>query len=571
MIHQHHEQAPGVFALSSQPFGAGPRPQPSDVAHARHPTEESRSAKPAPAGGDPLLAGIDIGTTNIKATIYDLRGRNVAQASVPTITHYPRPLWAYFDPGEIWDQVTRVLREATGQVDDSRRIVSVAVTSMGEAGLPLDAENEPTYNIIAWYDRRTIAQCDWLKETIGEERLFEVTGLAVQPIFSLCKILWIKETQPEVWNRTVRWLMVADYIAFRLCGAQATDYSLASRSLAFNIRKLTWDESLLADVDVPPSLFPPPVPSGTALGTVTPEAAAATGLAPSTIVAAGGHDHVCGALAAGVVRKGQMLDSMGTAEALFLPLEQPIADPRMGQQGYSQGAHVVPGKYYVFGGIFTSGGSVEWLRDVSGHIDYGTLIAEARQVPPGSNGAIFTPHLRLGSPPHPDPRARAAFLGLSSDTTRGALLRAVLEGLAYDARAILEPLLGFAGLNDMPDISVIGGSSRNDLLMEIKASVLETAHRVIDLEEATSLGAALLGGIAAGVYRDAADACAQMEMHPRTIEPDAEAAAFYQECFTRVYQQIFDALQPLHRELHDLVVDRDPTKSDPSGSRHTNG
>ncbi|MEA2526617.1 MAG: hypothetical protein QOF73_3844, partial [Thermomicrobiales bacterium] len=185
----------------------------------------------------PLLIGLDIGSTNVKAVVYEPDGRTVASASVPTVTHYPRPTWAFYRPDELWARAVQVLREAIADVDDPRRIAGIAVASMAEAGVPLDRHGHPTYDAIAWFDRRTIPQRDWLGRAIGEDMLFARTGLSLQPIWSLCKLLWIKENEPEAWARTVRWLNVADFIAYKLSGEPATDWSLASRTLAFDIRR----------------------------------------------------------------------------------------------------------------------------------------------------------------------------------------------------------------------------------------------------------------------------------------------------------------------------------------------
>jgi xylulokinase len=506
-----------------------------------------------PQGDFPLLIGLDIGTTNVKAVVYEPDGRTVARASVPTVTHYPRPTWAYYKPAELWSCAVQVLREAIARLDDPRRIAGVAVASMAEAGVPLGGDGEPVYEAIAWFDRRTIPQRDWLGRQIGEDVLFARTGLSLQPIWSLCKLLWIKENEPDVWKRSTCWLNIADFIAFRLSGEPATDWSLASRTLAFDIRQRVWDRDILAASGVPAEMMAPAVASGTRIGSVLPEVAAITGLPAGTAVAAGGHDHVCGALAAGVVRRGQILDSMGTAEALFVPLDAPLANPELGRLGYTQGAHVAPGYYYVNGGIYTSGASVQWFRDALGDIDHETLIAEAEAAPVGSLGATFIPHLRLANAPHPDGRARAAFVGLTTDATRGTLARAVLEGLAYEGRSTLEPLFGLAGLEEIPSISVIGGGAKNDLLLRIKASVMKTTLRVLDVEEATALGAAILGGLGAGVYRDVPDALTQIRSQPTLVEPQPEAARLYDAFFRDVYQLIYDALRPLNHRIHELT------------------
>src|ERR687895_652801 len=343
---------------------------------------------------EPILIGADVGTTNIKVVAFDTSGRALEGASSPTPTHFPKPGRAHYDPNELWNSFAATLRQVTEKLGDPGRVASIAVASMGEAAVPLDSSGEPTHDIIAWFDGRAGPQAERLGRIFGQDRLFGLTGLSLQPIFGLCKLLWIRENEPDAFDRTASWLNMADYIAFRLSGVPATDYSLASRTLALDLQRLRWAEELLQEVDISPGLFAPLQPSGSPLGPVTPEAAEATRLPRSTQVAVGGHDHVCGALATGVPELGTMLNSLGTAEAIFLPLEHPLTDPEVGHQGYTQGGHVA-GQFYVFGGQFTSGASVEWFRDVLGDgADYEMLISEAEKVPPGSLGVFFLPHLR---------------------------------------------------------------------------------------------------------------------------------------------------------------------------------
>lgn len=504
-------------------------------------------------GTGPLLVGLDMGSTNVKAVIYEPDGRAVALHSVPAITHVPRPTWAYYDPAELWTLAVGALRGAIAKVADPRRIAGIAVASVGESGIPLDRDGEPTHHAIAWFDRRTIPQAAWLERQIGEDALFAITGLSLQPIFSLSKILWIREHDPDGFARTERWLHIADYIAFKLCGEAATDWSLASRTLMFDIHTGDWDGGILAAAGIARTLLAPAVPSGTLVGRVTADAALATGLPVGAAVGAGGHDHVCGALAAGVTQRGQMLDSMGTAEALFLPIDRPLTNPAMGRQGYTQGAHVVAGQYYALGGLYTSGACVDWAhRAIGKGAELHDLLAEADATPAGSNGLGFVPHLRLAHPPNADPRARAAFVGITTDIDRGAMVRAVLEGMAYDARANVEPLIAYAGLARMPEISVVGGSSKNELLVQIKASVLNQTLGVVDLEEGTALGVAMLGGIAAGVYRDAHHALECVRPRPRSVAPVADDVALYDRYFNDVYREIYTALRPLNHAIHGL-------------------
>lgn len=503
--------------------------------------------------GEPLLVGVDVGTTNIKAIVFEPDGQIAAEAGVLTPTYYPQPTWAYYNPEELWQCTVSALKQAIGQLENPNRIVSIAATSMGETGVPLDAHGQPTYHAIAWFDQRTQPQVDWLEKTIGPDRLFAISGVSLQPIFGMCKLLWLKENQPDAFARTVQWLNVADYVAYRLSGVAATDFSLASRTLALDLKQLRWHEPLIKDVGLSPHLFAPLTASGTALGRVTAEAAEVTGLPAHTQVAVGGHDHVCGALAVGVVEPGDMLNSLGTAEAVFLPINQPITTPKMGRHGYSQSAHVVSGHYCVFGGAYTSGICVEWWRDIIGNnIDYATLIAEAEQTPAGSLGVTFLTHLRLAHPPNNDPKGRGAFIGLSTDAKRGALFRAILEGLAYECRHTLSGLLEYSEVVAPQNIYAIGGSTRNQLLMQIKATVLNHPITVVQVTEATSLGAAILGGLGAEIFTDVPSALAALRYQQTLIEPFINEVALYDAHFNQVYQNIYRTLRPLNHAIYNL-------------------
>jgi xylulokinase len=342
-------------------------------------------------------------------------------------------------------------------------------------------------------------------------------------------------------------------MAYRLCGVPATDYSLASRTLALDLARLHWNNELVKEVGLSPDIFAPLQPSGAGLGPVTAEAAALTGLPTTAQVAAGGHDHVCGALAVGVAKPGAMLNSMGTAEAVFVPLARPVSDPAMGRQGYTQGAHVVEGHYYVFGGLYTSGASVEWWREILGEAgDYATFIDEAEQVPPGSLGACFLPHLRLANPPYDDPKGRGAFIGLSTDVKRGTLFRAILEGLAYESRNTLHSLLEYPEVVAPQHIYAIGGNTRNRLLMQIKATVLNQSITVAEVTEATSLGAAILGGLGAGVYENVPEALERLRYAQTPVEPVGDQVALYDAYFRQVYRQIYLSLRSLHHTIYQL-------------------
>jgi xylulokinase len=512
---------------------------------------------------DSLLVGLDVGTTSIKAVVYDPTGAALARATRPTPTHSPRPGWASYDAEELWSVSCAVLQEALSAVPSREAVRGIAVASVGEAVVPLAADGTPTGETIVWYDTRTQPQAEWLDRVIGKDRLFAITGVSLQPIFSLCKLLWLKQERPADWARTTRAHFVADYIAFRLSGASMTDYSLASRTLMFDLHRQEWSGEILEAAGIGSDVLAPLAPGGTAIGTVTAAASAATGLPRTCVVSTGGHDHVCGALAAGVTRPGQMLNSLGTAEAVFLPLAGPIVDPAAGREGFAQGAHVIGGMAYCFAGQYTSGACVSWVRQlVSGPGDppsYETLFAEAGAAPAGSLGTCFLPHLRLANPPYDDPRSRGAFVGLNADVGRGALVRAVLEGLAFESNASYEALLRYPEASRAAEIIAIGGGTRNQLLMRIKATVMGQPITVVEAEEATALGAAVLGGLGAGVYRDVDDALATLAYGRHVIEPVAADAPMYDAVYRRVFLPLYPAVRDLSHASVEIQREFGPT------------
>lgn len=483
-----------------------------------------------------LLAGVDVGTTHVKAGVYEPGGRAVAVAAVATPVRSREPGRADHDAEALWDAVATALRDAVDRVEAPTRIAGVAVASMAEAGVPLDSTGTPTAPVIAWFDRRSEAQARRLADTLGADRLRAVTGVPPQPIYGICKLAWLAEHDPEAFARTRTWLNVADYVAYRLCGHQATDLSLATRTGALDLRARRWSSEVLDAAEIPATLFAPLVTSGTGLGRVTRSVARATGLPEHTVVGAGGHDHVCGALAAGVTDPGRALDSMGTAESLLVPLTAPLPTDATTPR-FSQGVHVAADRWYAAAGVHASGASLEWaLRVLDG--DRAALLAEAGAAPPGAHGVVFAPHLALAGVVDGAP---GALVGLAPDTERGAVTRAVLEGLAVAAGDVLARLIAQAGLPHPPSVRVIGGGARTPLLLAIKAAVTGwTLHRP-ETTEAAALGAALLGGVAAGVYPGTDAAMSAVEHGGEDVVADPDAVAAYEDPARRI------------RALHDLV------------------
>ncbi|MGH6898370.1 MAG: FGGY-family carbohydrate kinase [Geminicoccaceae bacterium] len=515
---------------------------------------------------DRLIAGVDAGTTRIRAIVFTPEGRVVAEGSRPTPVERPRPGWAEHDAEALWQATCGALRDATTQIEHPARIRGLALASVGEAFVALDADGRPTCPVIAWYDERPAPQLARLEAEIGKDRLYALTGRSPDPTFSLCKLLWLHDNQPEALARTRLWLNVGHYLAWRLCGVPGADLSLASRSLALDLHRRRWAGDLIREVGLSPVIFPEIRPCGARLGGVTTEGAAATGLTTECVVGVAGHDHIMGALAAGALAPGVLLDSMGSAEGLTLALPASTAEPELARRGYSQGVvEVEQPVAYVFGGFPTSGACIEWFRVLfSGEVAHAQLIAEAERAPPCCHGATFVPDLRGRISPTPDPLARGAWFGIGADATRGALYRALLEGLAFEARQTVDSLIELPSLPRIEAVRAIGGNTRNPLLMAIKAAVCDRPIAAAEMAEATALGAALLGGRAAGVFTDLSSAVAGLAATCRTYQPRASWVARYEAHYRGVYQPAYAQLRPLHHAAAALET-RDGLKARPPG------
>ncbi|HEU5087110.1 MAG TPA: FGGY family carbohydrate kinase, partial [Roseiflexaceae bacterium] len=440
----------------------------------------------------PLLLGIDLGTTNIKAIVFDTRGHMHGFASEPTPSFHPRPGWTEHHAEVLWNATVTAIKRALSEVD-ATQVRGVGVASVGEAGVLVDARGRQLGPMIAWHDGRTTPQFRQWQAHVEPGLATRQAGMPPRPIYTLFKLMWLRENAPDAYQHAARWLLVADYVVYRLCGAQITDYSLASRTLLFDLRARRWSRELLDSAGLRHDLLPDLVPAGEPVGTISPEAAAATGLTTETIVGSGGHDHIVGALAAGVVRAGQCLDSLGTAEAVFLPFDQAPPDAIVNQTSCTIGAHVARNRLFALEGLWSGGASVAWARSIltPGEPGFAALERLAAGAQPASGGAMFLPRLAGGE--------RGAFVGLSTATGPAEMARAVYEGLAFEWRRYLERIEQVFGLH-ADSIRVIGGGARSAIWVQTKADVLGRRLSVLELEESVALGAALLGGLAAGVY-----------------------------------------------------------------------
>ncbi|MFH1073779.1 MAG: FGGY family carbohydrate kinase [Candidatus Firestonebacteria bacterium] len=453
------------------------------------------------------LLGLDVGTTNWKANLYDLKGKLIISVSHPAFVKKDKCGNNYYDAEQMWKIFCALIRQVVKKVRTPDLIKAVSFASMAEAGCLADEEGLPLTHIIPWFDQRTMPQAEKILRRFPKKEIFGITGINLTYIFSICKIMWFKEYEKTAFKRAAKWVCVPDYLIKRMSGEWATDYSIASRTALFNIRNKKWSKKMLDLAGIKGSFLPKAFPSGTVAGKITEKASKECGLSINTKVVLGGHDHVCGSLGVGLFSEGKALDSMGTAECICIPLKNIDNLKKYYNSGFSFGCYTYGNMFYAMSGLYYSGGTIEWFAreyyktgEKKSKI-YETMIKDADKSKPGSNGLYVFPHwLGIGAP-YGLRDARGIVLGLNPDTTKGDLVNAVYEGLAYEYRFLLETAEKTIGFKTK-EIVVIGGGAKNKLWLKRKADILGKTLTVPKVPESVCFGAALQAGIGAGIIKN---------------------------------------------------------------------
>jgi xylulokinase len=485
------------------------------------------------------LVGLDVGTSAVKGLAIDDDGTVLARAEAGYPLHTPRPGWAEQNPEDWWRATENVL-ERLGAA--AGMPAGIGLSGQMHGLVALDGQDRVLRPAILWNDQRTIAQCRQIEQRIGLERLIALTGNRALPGFTAPKLLWLAEHEPDVHARMTRALLPKDYVRLRLCGEHATDVSDASGTLLLDVAQRRWSEEVLAALELEPAILPPVLES--------PEV---SGISPRGVpVAAGAGDQAAGALGVGVVAPGPVSVVLGTSGVVFAALARFQSDELGRVHAF---CHAVPGAWHAMGVMLSAAGSLAWLAQTLGpDTAFDELIAAAADWPAGTEGLLFAPYLAGERTPHVDPDARGAFVGLSLRHDRGALARAVLEGVAFGLRDSLDLV---AGLGLAPTLArVSGGGSRSELWLQIVASVLDLPLQRVAVDEGAAFGAAILGGVAAGTWPDV-PAAVQATVKPhQQIEPVAEWIEVYRERRER-FSELYSALAPFEqRSANDGADDR---------------
>jgi xylulokinase len=484
------------------------------------------------------LLAIDLGTSAIKVVAVSSDGAILAcrRDATPT-TRYPDGR-AEHDVETIWGVVASLVAGTISEIE-GYAIDAVAVASVGEAGVALDARGSPIRPAIAWFDARGEAEADWWRLRAGDDAIGRITGLPIDPHNAAYRLMWLRTHEPGTFDRTRHWLSLAGLISHRLSGEVITDVTLASRTGLFDQQARQWSVDLLDLAGLDPAIFPAAVESGTRVGSVTPAASAATGLAVGTPVVTGGHDRLCASFAARGMSQ-MPVDSTGSAEALVVSV--PSYTPRSpAEAGYiACYADVVPQGYVLSARVGYAAALVDWYRrELEQLADPSTHLAIDEQVgwPLAYSGLLVYPSFgRVVAPEWDADSAPGAIFGLTLGHTRAHVLQALVEGASFSLRANLGWLEKLTGAS-FPSVLVEGSLTDSRVWMQLKASV--TGRRMIGVHvaEATGVGAALLAGVGAGVYRDhaAAAAAVQRDLEPWT--PDDRLAGLYGDIYERAFRR----------------------------------
>lgn len=497
------------------------------------------------------IVGIDIGTNYVKAAAYDFAGRMVSFSSRKTVIHHSAYGFSEYDAGEIWESVCSCLRDVAAD-PACGFICSIGVSSIGESNVFIDKYGDPCHPIIAWFDQRATEQMHILENRIAKKTLYEITGQILSPKFGFCKLLWIKDHLPDAFNKAYKCLSMQDYILFKLTGEFATDYSLASRMMCFDIRKLDWSHDILRLANIPYDLMPTAHPGGTKVGVLSDATAALTNLPSGTPVFTGGHDQACAAVAANIFEKGIMLDSMDTAETTIIATDSLIPI----ESGYANALCIYPHfgskLFRVITSIQACEASIEWFLSAFGAPAGGTgseemnifelLLMEAERSTGKSDNLYYLPYIRgLQENPH----ARGSFIGIDDNCDRGSFVCAIIEGQCFELRRRIQSCVNVFG-ESFNSLRAVGSLSNSPRQMNLKAAITGKQIEIPGCREAACYGAALISAIGAGIFTESE--LPSLYANKTMYLPTMSDFPVYDKKY-KTYLQIQDSLCKLYSDL----------------------
>lgn len=497
------------------------------------------------------LLGIDIGTSACKIVLFEKDGTVVVSTTGDYPVYYPQEGWAEQDPDEWWSAVCGAIKDMLAAYPiQPEEIVGVGIDGQSWSAIPIDKDGNVLAKTPIWMDTRAQSICDRLNEKVGADKIFELSGNSLQPSYTTAKIIWYRENMPEMYEKIDKILQSNSFIAYRLTGEITHDLSQGYGIHCFDMRKQTWDDEMCEALEIPRSFLPELVPSHQVVGEVTEKASEECGLAVGTPVVAGGLDAACGTLGAGVVKPGQTQEQGGQAGGMSISIDEYAADPRL-----ILSPHVVPGQWLLQGGTTGGGGVMRWFErefaesermkaDACGKSSLVQLNDIAEAVPAGSDGVVFLPYMSGERSPIWDPNAKGVYYGLDFSKTKGHMVRASMEGVAFALKHNLDIAEETGAKVD--ELWAMGGSANSLLWTQIKSDITGKPIAVPASDTATTLGAVILAGVGVGLYDSFEEAVAMTVKVTRRHEPNMENHKIYQknyETYLALYQNLKDVMK----------------------------
>jgi len=503
-----------------------------------------------------FVAALDLGTTGCRTYIFDLAGSIISSDYQEWESFYPQPSYVEQDANLWWESIKKTTEGAIKKSGiDKSEIVSLSVTNQRETIVPIDREGNPLHNALVWQDRRTTAQVDFIKSKIGIDKIYRTTGLTIDPYFSATKILWFKDEKPEIYQKTHKFLLVSDYIIYKLTGKFYTDHSNASRTMLFDINRFKYSEDIASELEIDLDKMPEAIESGIEIGEINTEEIL---FDKKTLVVSGAGDQQSAALGVGVVSPGKVKLTTGTGSFMLAYLEKPNFDP---EKRVLCSCHAIPGVWVQEASIFTTGAFLRWFRDELGNEEsriaeeqnqdpYVILTEEAEKSPIGANMLLAIPHLVGAGAPHWNPYARGLIYGLSLGHKRRDIVRSILEGVAFEVKKNIEV---FSELGITPkELKLTGGGSRSDFWNQIYSDVLGMTCVRNVIEEATSLGAAILAATGAGLFSDVVSAAENICKVDKKWIPDINRQNIYSKIYS-LSNELYSILN--EKNFHKTYID----------------
>ena len=492
--------------------------------------------------------GIDSSTTATKVLLMTVDGTVVGVALSEYGYETPYPLWSQQHPDLWWQATVESVRAVLAQTGaEAQDVHGIGLTGQMHGLVMLDSAGEVLRPALLWNDQRTGAECDEIRQRLGKQHLIQITGNDALTGFTAPKILWVHNQEPNVYDRVAHILLPKDYVRLKLTGDYAIDKAGGSGTQLFDIRNRDWSDEILSALEIDPAWMPPTYEGTAITGVVSEAAASATGLCPGIPVMGGGGDQAAAAVGTGAVASGIVSLSLGTSGVVFAATDEPFIEAEGRLHAF---CHAVPGKWHLMGVMLSAAGSLRWYRDAfAPDVDFGELVSEAQDIAPGSEGLLFLPYLTGERTPHPDPKARGAFVGLTVRHERAHLTRAVVEGVSFGLRDSFE-LMKASGLSEINQVRITGGGTKSAVWRQILADVLGVELATVNATEGAAYGAALLAGVGAGVWPDVETACrATVEITGITTRNPIAQAEY--DRFYSLYQDLYPALRSLSHRLSE--------------------